>query len=137
MSLGSKRKRGGIASRGKYKGYQRTSDRIRQAQGTTVDGYGPNWNDMKRQTKVRDNYTCQNCGVQVLPGQEQYSDVVLTVDHKIPVSQGGKTILSNLWTLCDWCHAKKPGRANKRGGALLLASADQVRKRRHEKRTKK
>jgi 5-methylcytosine-specific restriction protein A len=137
MALAGPRRRGGIANRARYGGRKRTSERLRQTQGTPDDGYGSNWRETTRIIKVRDNYTCQSCGVQCLPGEEAYSDVVLTVDHKIPRAQGGTNAHSNLWTLCDICHARKPGRANRKGAALLKASADNVRKRRHEKRTKK
>ena len=49
----------------------------------------------------RDNYCCQICGRNVRDG------VKLEVDHKIPVSKGGKSILSNLWTLCFDCNRGK------------------------------
>lgn len=49
----------------------------------------------------RDNYTCQICGKRAQDGVE------LEVDHIIPISKGGKTIPSNLQTLCKQCNRGK------------------------------
>ena len=49
----------------------------------------------------RDNFQCQICGSSAQDG------VKLHVDHIVPVSKGGKTILSNLRTLCDRCNMGK------------------------------
>lgn len=49
----------------------------------------------------RDNYSCQICGSTAQDG------VKLHVDHIHPVSKGGKTIPSNLQTLCDRCNMGK------------------------------
>lgn len=50
---------------------------------------------------TRDNYRCQICGSTAQDG------VKLHVDHIVPVSKGGKTIPSNLRTLCDRCNLGK------------------------------
>jgi len=42
----------------------------------------------------RDDYRCQICGVSAQDGTR------LEVDHKVPVSKGGRHVLGNLWTLC-------------------------------------
>ncbi len=49
----------------------------------------------------RDSFKCQICGATAKEGAK------LHVDHIIPVSKGGKTILSNLRTLCDRCNMGK------------------------------
>lgn len=49
----------------------------------------------------RDNFRCQICGFSAQDG------VKLHVDHIIPVSKGGKTIASNLRTLCERCNMGK------------------------------
>lgn len=49
----------------------------------------------------RDNFKCQICGSTAQDG------VKLHVDHIIPVSKGGQTIVSNLRTLCDRCNMGK------------------------------
>lgn len=52
----------------------------------------------------RDNFKCKICGASMEDG------VRLHVDHIIPVSRGGKTINSNLQTLCELCNL---GKSNK------------------------
>ena len=49
----------------------------------------------------RDNYCCRICGSTSNDG------VKLHVDHIIPVAKGGKTMRSNLQTLCDRCNMGK------------------------------
>lgn len=53
---------------------------------------------------TRDHYRCCICGA------SQKDGVTLHVDHIIPVSKGGKTVMSNLQTLCDRCNL---GKSNK------------------------
>lgn len=60
--------------------------------------------ELKRQVKIRDNYTCQCCG-KYMP-----DEVGLHIDHIVPVSRGGKSILSNLQVLCDRCNLRKGNR---------------------------
>lgn len=52
----------------------------------------------------RDNFTCVLCGASARQG------VKLHVDHIIPVSKGGKSVPSNLRTLCERCNI---GKSNK------------------------
>ena len=49
----------------------------------------------------RDGFRCQLCG------RSQADGVKLHVDHIKPVSKGGKTIPSNLRTLCEQCNLGK------------------------------
>ena len=56
---------------------------------------------LKQQVKERDHYTCQCCGKVMRDG------VGLQIDHIIPVSKGGKTVLSNLQVLCSRCNGSK------------------------------
>jgi hypothetical protein len=49
----------------------------------------------------RDNYSCQICGKASPDG------TTLHIDHKIPVSKGGKDVLENLWVLCEICNLGK------------------------------
>lgn len=60
--------------------------------------------DIRYNVLKRDNYTCQICGATAKDGAK------LHVDHIIPVSEGGKTTMSNLQTLCDRCNI---GKSNK------------------------
>lgn len=47
------------------------------------------------------NYSCANCG------RTTSEDIILEVDHIIPVSKGGTNDLSNLQALCDKCNRIK------------------------------
>ena len=60
-------------------------------------------NDLREAIKQRDNYTCQICGNSVF----KEPNLLLEVDHIIPISKGGKTEASNLQTLCWRCNRKK------------------------------
>ena len=53
----------------------------------------------------RDGYRCRICGRSASEGAK------LEVDHIIPVSKGGKTIMSNLQTLCRECNRGKAARS--------------------------
>lgn len=48
----------------------------------------------------RDAFTCQYC-------KEKYSSSVLTIDHVLPQSRGGKTSWENVVTACSPCNTKK------------------------------
>lgn len=57
--------------------------------------------ELREKVIRRDNYTCQICG-KYMP-----DEVGLQIDHIIPVSKGGKTVLSNLRVTCSKCNARK------------------------------
>ncbi len=56
---------------------------------------------LRYQVLERDNFRCVRCGASAADG------VKLHVDHIIPVSRGGKTVMSNLQTLCETCNLGK------------------------------
>ena len=60
-------------------------------------------NDLREAIKKRDNYTCQKCGNSIF----NEPNLLLEVDHIIPISKGGKTEASNLQTLCWRCNREK------------------------------
>lgn len=70
------------------------------------------WDAIKAKVLLRDGYRCRDCG----------TNSGLTVDHIIPIAQGGRSVPSNLRTLCYICHGKKPRHNKVRklliGGAL-------------------
>lgn len=49
---------------------------------------------------ARDKFKCVSCG----RSPATHSNVVLHIDHIIPFSQGGETVLDNLRTLCQTCN---------------------------------
>ncbi|MDR0975639.1 MAG: HNH endonuclease [Christensenellaceae bacterium] len=59
---------------------------------------------MREQVKRRDNWTCQLCGKIMRDG------VGLHIDHIVPISRGGKSMLANLRVLCSKCNGSKGGR---------------------------
>lgn len=63
--------------------------------------YGPEWETLKKAIKVRDRFTCQNCG-------RIESDKPFHVHHKIPfrlyTDKRLANVPSNLVTLCPDCH---------------------------------
>ena len=58
---------------------------------------------LRRYIKERDNYTCQKCGNSIF----QEPNLLLEVDHIIPVAKGGYTTENNLQTLCWKCNRNK------------------------------
>ncbi|AZZ39418.1 HNH endonuclease [Acidipropionibacterium jensenii] len=58
---------------------------------------------LRDQIKRRDDYTCQICGV----SQHTSPNLLLEVDHIIPVSRGGHSVPENLQTLCWRCNRRK------------------------------
>ena len=75
--------------------------------------------DIRYNVLIRDNFTCVLCGATAKDGAK------LQVDHIIPVSKGGKTVMSNLQTLCEKCNKGKNNKVNSEdicpvcGGALM------------------
>lgn len=58
---------------------------------------------LKKTILERDNYTCQNCGNSIY----KEPNLLLEIDHIIPVSKGGETEPDNLQTLCWRCNRSK------------------------------
>ena len=54
----------------------------------------------------RDKFKCVRCGAS--PATDH--SCCLRIDHKIPFSKGGKTVLENLQTLCENCNIGKGNR---------------------------
>lgn len=58
---------------------------------------------LREYIKSRDNYTCRICGNSVLAEP----NLLLEIDHIVPVSKGGCTVEDNLQTLCWKCNRAK------------------------------
>lgn len=68
--------------------------------GITKLPYGPEWNDLlKEKVKIRDNHTCQECGL-----IELESKYTFHVHHKD--ANKFNNSINNLITLCPSCHGK-------------------------------
>jgi len=74
----------------------------------------------RRAVLVRDRYTCQYCGAQ--PGKQ-----VLTIDHVLPRSRGGKTTWQNVVAACKRCNGKKGNRTPAEANMKLSGHPSQPR----------
>lgn len=61
---------------------------------------------LREEIKVRDNYTCKSCGLSI----NEEKNLLLEIDHIIPLSKGGITSENNLQTLCWRCNRSKGSR---------------------------
>ena len=68
----------------------------------------------KNNIHIRDNFTCQYCGVKVNPNK-------VTVDHIIPKSFGGKNKWDNTVTSCFSCNNKKDNRTPSQAKMTLIS----------------
>ena len=58
---------------------------------------------LREKIKKRDHYTCKKCGASI----EKEPNLLLEIDHIIPLAKGGQTTEDNLQTLCWRCNRKK------------------------------
>lgn len=63
---------------------------------------------LREKIKQRDNYTCQNCGLSI----NDEKNLLLEIDHIIPISKGGMSTEENLQTLCWKCNRTKGAKIN-------------------------
>lgn len=109
------RKGKGRANKGGLSARKKSSFDYKSIQQRLSGDTRQNMDKLKPMVFTRDRYTCRSCG----QSAHQNPDLRLTCDHVIPVSNGGRTILANLITLCIDCHIKKLGSKNRRGAKLL------------------
>jgi 5-methylcytosine-specific restriction endonuclease McrA len=62
---------------------------------------------------LRDQHTCQYCG-------KHFSKTHLTLDHVIPIVQGGKKCWENIVTACKPCNQRKGGRTPSQANQHLI-----------------
>lgn len=62
---------------------------------------------------VRDQNTCQYCG-------DRFAKSALTLDHVIPIVQGGKKSWENIVTACKPCNQRKGGNTPQQAGMHLV-----------------
>lgn len=65
-------------------------------------GRNPSWR-LRFLVMRRDNFRCRLCGAV----QNHNQDIRLDIDHAMPWSDGGETVMSNLQTLCNRCNIGK------------------------------
>lgn len=63
---------------------------------------------------IRDKYCCQYCG-------DRFSAKELTLDHVLPVSQGGRKTWTNVVSACRTCNQKKRNRTPEEADMPLLS----------------
>ncbi|WP_279005217.1 HNH endonuclease [[Clostridium] scindens] len=63
---------------------------------------------LRQRIKERDGFICKQCGASV----QKEPNLLLEIDHIIPVSKGGLTTEDNLQTLCWRCNRKKGNKIN-------------------------
>jgi 5-methylcytosine-specific restriction endonuclease McrA len=62
---------------------------------------------------IRDNHVCQYCGA-------KFAKTHLTLDHVVPIVQGGKKCWENIVTACKPCNQRKGGRTPHQAGLQLV-----------------
>jgi 5-methylcytosine-specific restriction endonuclease McrA len=71
---------------------------------------------------ARDNYTCAYCGLR--PWKDKYPNYdLLTLDHIVPRSKGGKTTWLNIVTACVACNRMKADKSVKDASLALRYEA--------------
>lgn len=77
----------------------------------------------RKRVYVRDHGLCRYCGKQTIEtpqGSARNRPWRRTLDHVVPVAQGGVNRSSNLVTACDPCNTFKAGRTPEQAGMPLL-----------------
>ncbi len=83
-------------------GQRRTEYRLRTREKKESHEREPISKKLRVKVLRRDNFRCVYCGK-----SPEEDGVKLQIDHKIPVSWGGKTKMENLQTLCEDCNLGK------------------------------
>ena len=66
----------------------------------------------RRAIFYRDNFCCGYCG-------DKFKTSHLTLDHVLPVCQGGEKVWNNIVSACSQCNRKKGGRTPEQAGMKL------------------
>jgi hypothetical protein len=72
----------------------------------------------RRVVFVRDNYTCVYCGSFPKAKTETGARKHFSIDHLIPATRGGATVVENLATCCKSCNMEKADRTPEEWGLL-------------------
>jgi hypothetical protein len=88
-------------TRSKARGGKAPADRQRNLGRPFAPGREPIPARLRHEVMARDGYKCVYCGRGPADG------VTLQIDHRIPLSRGGRTTEPNLATACDQCNLGK------------------------------
>jgi len=69
------------------------------------DRYGDDWSKIRMLIYERDNFTCQECGINMRESMKKFKQA-LHIHHKVPFLETFDNSLKNLITLCKSCHSK-------------------------------
>ena len=72
---------------------------------------------LREKIKTRDDFTCRKCSLSI----KDERNLLLEIDHIIPISKGGITSEHNLQTLCWRCNRSKGSKIES-----ILKQADTV-----------
>lgn len=86
-------------------------------------------NDQKKIILERDNYTCLLCGARKVEG------ALLTVDHIIPQSKGGKADIENGMVLCAGCENRKSNYSLNSFGKKMYIKILKIAEKKNDKNT--
>lgn len=67
---------------------------------------------------IRDHFRCQYCG-------HKFAKTNLTLDHVVPIVQGGKKAWENIVSACKPCNQRKGGRTPQQAGMQLIKRPQQ------------
>lgn len=90
---------------GTYSWARDAAQRARNAGATVVDLFD------REHIFERDRWACQQCGITVSLDVDALDPTSATVDHVIPLSQGGEHTMTNTQCLCLLCNSIKSDRA--------------------------
>ena len=115
----------GLKNMGENNGmYNRIGSSSPNYKGGKVSYRGSHWRVERRKALVRDNYTCQDCGISEDHNKDLYKGQGLQVHHISPYRETKCNEVDNLTSLCHKCHGVREGTLNKKvlmsGGAEFI-----------------
>lgn len=73
----------------------------------------------KKNVFIRDEFTCQYCGVKLAPSKVSDLTIRPTLDHVMPSSRGGKSTWENSVCSCMRCNSRKGDKTPSEAGLFL------------------
>ena len=88
---------------------------VSRIQRDTYSSTDTKWYAIRQEVLERDGHRCTGCRKHKSELYKLSPKVYLNVHHIIALSRGGRTIKSNLITLCETCHTQRHHHLLKRG----------------------